>query len=74
MKEIDQDKAIRTVENWVTREITQWQFHCLVKFVSKNGADAFKRSSILKRINRGDIEGAIEEYPILGKVSEMAEE
>lgn len=62
------DKAWRTVNNWVTKDITTAQHDILVKFVMDNGPDIFKRSSLLKRINRGDLEGAIQEYPPLGEV------
>jgi GH24 family phage-related lysozyme (muramidase) len=64
----DFDKAWRTVTNWVTKDITTRQHDILVKFVMDNGPDVFKRSSLLKKINRGDMKGAIKELPSLGEV------
>lgn len=68
---MDMSKAERTVTNWVTKEITPWQFEVLVNYVMERGAEAFKRSSMLKKINRGDMTGAIEELPSLAEVAEV---
>lgn len=58
----DVEKAERTVNNWVVREISQSAFDALVSFVFNVGADNFKRSTLLKKLNRGDIKGASEEF------------
>lgn len=58
----DVAKAERVVNNWVVREISQSAFDALVSFVFNVGADNFKRSTLLKKLNRGDIKGASEEF------------
>jgi lysozyme len=69
---MDIAKANRIVSNWVTKPITPWQFEVLVNYVMERGAEAFKRSTMLKKINRGDMKGAIEELPSLAEVAEVS--
>jgi lysozyme len=59
----DLSKAEKTVNNWVTKEIGQNQFDALVSFVFNVGADAFKRSTLLKMINKEQFELASKEFP-----------
>lgn len=58
----DVEKAERTVNNWVIRELSQSAFDALVSFVFNVGSENFKRSTLLKKLNRGDIKGASEEF------------
>lgn len=55
-------KAERTVNNWVTKEITQKQFDSLVSLTFNIGENAFKRSTLLKKLNRNDFDGALMEF------------
>lgn len=50
----DVEKAERVVNNWVVRELSQSAFDALVSFVFNVGADNFKRSTLLKKLNRGE--------------------
>lgn len=58
----DVEKSERVVNNWVVREISQSAFDALVSFVFNVGVENFKRSTLLKKLNRGDIKGASEEF------------
>jgi len=58
----DSAKAVRCVNNWVTTDLTQTGFDMLVSFVFNVGCDAFKRSTLLKKLNRGDVMGAAAEF------------
>lgn len=58
----DIDKAERVVNNWVTVEMSQGQFDALVSFVFNVGADAFKRSTLLKKLNKGQPSLAAKEF------------
>jgi len=60
--ERDSFKAVRCVNNWVTTDLTQTGFDMLVSFVFNVGVDAFKRSTLLKKLNRGDVMGAAAEF------------
>lgn len=58
----DVNRFERVVNNWVTKEISQSQFDALFSFAFNVGENAFKRSTLLKKLNRGDIEGAMKEF------------
>lgn len=61
--ESDVAKFEKVVNNWVTKEVSQVQFDALVSLAFNIGESAFKRSTLLKKLNRGDIEGAMKEFP-----------
>jgi lysozyme len=57
---------IRTAEDAVNAEvrgaITQAQFDALVSFAYNVGAGAFRKSTLLRKLNAGDSEGAASEF------------
>jgi lysozyme len=57
----DVAKAEKIVNNWVAVPLTQGQFDALVSFVFNLGADNFKRSTLLKELNKGNHLEAAEE-------------
>lgn len=46
----------------VTAPLTQNQFDALVSFTYNVGENAFKKSTLLRKLNAGDYEGAIREF------------
>lgn len=52
----------RTVYQYVRTPLTQSQFDALVSLVYNIGATAFKSSTLLRKLNNGDIEGAADEF------------
>jgi lysozyme len=58
----DVRKAEDGVNSWVTVALSQEGFDALVSFVFNVGVDAFKRSTLLKRINQGRILDAAAEF------------
>lgn len=60
MKDIQ--KAANNVKAKVTTDITQEEFDALVDFVFNCGAGNFNGSTLLKKINAGDMEGAAHEF------------
>lgn len=61
------ERDLRTFEAYVSGyvkvDLTQDQFDALVSFVYNIGAEAFKNSTMLKKLNAGDYEGAAKEFP-----------
>lgn len=51
------EKAEKVVSNWVIITLDQDEFDELVMLVIKIGVDKFKRSTLLKKLNKGDKEG-----------------
>lgn len=51
-----------TVERMVKVDLTQNQFDALVSFVFNLGQGSFGSSTLLRKLNRGDYEGAAEEF------------
>lgn len=51
------------VSGYVKVDLTQDQFDALVSFTYNVGAEAFKNSTMLKKLNAGDYEGAAKEFP-----------
>lgn len=43
-------------------KLTQFQFDALVSFVFNVGCDAFMHSTMLRKLNQGDIDGAAKEF------------
>ena len=56
--DVDLDECEEAVNRLVKKPITQGQFDALVSFVFNCGTGAFKKSSILRKLNRGDYDGA----------------
>ena len=58
----DVEFAVECVNNWVVVSLTQTGFDMLVSFVYNVGCEAFKKSTLLRRLNRGEIVEASEEF------------
>lgn len=58
----DVEFAERCVNSWVTIKLSQTGFDMLVSLVFNIGCEAFKKSSLLRRLNRGEIVEASEEF------------
>jgi len=61
-----------TVKQLVTYPITQLQFDALVSFTYNVGGGALKKSTLLKRINAGEVLPAAEEFLRWDKVNGQA--
>lgn len=58
----DLEDAEQTVNDRVTVPLTQSQFDALVSFVFNVGSGAFSSSTLLKKLNAGDYDGAADEF------------
>ena len=58
----DVQKAAADVNEKVTTDLTQEEFDALVDFVFNVGAGNFNASTLLKKVNAGDIHGAAAEF------------
>ena len=58
----DVQKAVQTVNLKVHTDLTQNEFDALVDFVFNCGAGNFAGSTLLRKINAGDMEGAALEF------------
>jgi lysozyme len=58
----DAQEAEEAINRLVTVQLTQDQFDALVSFVFNLGAGNFAGSTLLKRINAGDFDGAAAEF------------
>jgi lysozyme len=58
----DTKDKLKCVEESVRVELTQGQLDALVSFVFNLGCYAFKSSTLLKKLNKGDYAGAAEEF------------
>lgn len=58
----DVEFAVECVNNWVVVKLTQTGFDMLVSFVFNVGCEAFKKSTLLRRLNRGEVLEASEEF------------
>jgi lysozyme len=60
-------RDLRVAENHVNGavqvKLTQNQFDALVSFVYNVGGDAFRKSTLLKKLNAGDYLGAADQFP-----------
>lgn len=54
--------AVRCVNNWVVVPLTQTGFDMMVSFVFNVGCEAFKKSTLLRQLNRGHIKETSEEF------------
>ncbi|MBP6733523.1 MAG: lysozyme [Chromatiaceae bacterium] len=59
----DLDDAEATVNSRVTVPLTQGQFDALTSLVFNIGGGAFRKSTLLQKINAGDYAGAAAEFP-----------
>lgn len=66
--------ATKAVNRYVTAPITKNQFDALVDFVYNEGETAFRKSTLLRLLNAGDLAAAAAEFPkwkyAQGKVSD----
>lgn len=58
----DVAESERTVRRYVRVPLSQPRFDALVSFVFNLGAGNFRTSTLLKKLNAGDISGAAEEF------------
>lgn len=58
----DSEEAQEAIRQSVEGLLTQNQFNALVSFVFNVGVDAFKKSTMLKLINKGNFDGASKEF------------
>lgn len=58
----DVAQSEQTVRTYVTNPLTQSQFDALVSLVFNIGEHHFKRSTLLKKLNAGDVEGTADEF------------
>jgi lysozyme len=58
----DLGHAEEAVRAWVTQPLAQASFDALVSFVFNVGATAFAGSTLLRKLNEGDVEGAAAEF------------
>jgi lysozyme len=58
----DVQKAVAVVNSKVTTDLTQNEFDAIVDFVFNVGAGNFAGSTLLKKINANDMEGAANEF------------
>lgn len=59
----------RAVDAAITRPMTQGQFDAMVSLAFNVGADAFGKSTLVKKFNAGDAEGAGGQFILWNKVS-----
>ena len=66
----DVTKCENTVKNSVTSDLTQDQFDSLVSFCFNVGEGAFKKSTLLRKLNSGDYAGATSEFGRWNKITD----
>jgi lysozyme len=60
---LDVQESVDAVNKLVTVPITQDQFDALVDFTFNVGAENFEKSTLLIKLNKGDTQGAADEFP-----------
>lgn len=60
--EFDVMDAVDAVNKLVKVQLTQNEFDALVDFVFNLGVGAFSTSTLLRKLNKGDFEGAVNEF------------
>lgn len=55
-------EAEQAIKTYVETDLTQAQFDALVSFIFNVGTNAFRRSTLLKKINAEDFTGAEDEF------------
>lgn len=58
----DLEKFEKAVNKYVNIEITQSMFDALISFSFNVGATAFRKSTLLQKLNKGDYDGAADEF------------
>ncbi|MCD8127696.1 MAG: glycoside hydrolase family protein [Clostridiales bacterium] len=58
------------VSGYVTVDLTQNQFDALVSFAFNCGKSALKSSTLLKKLNSGDYDGAAEQFLVWNKITQ----
>lgn len=65
-------KPVPCVNKYVTySKLTQHQFDALVDFTYNLGCGSLRGSTLLKKLNAGDIEGAANEFPRWNKIGKI---
>lgn len=65
-------RCVRVIETSVKVALNQNQIDALASFIFNVGAGAFKRSTLLKKLNQKDIQGAADEFLRWNKVGNRA--
>lgn len=60
----DLQRFVNIVNTLVKVSLTQNQFNAIVSFVYNVGATAFANSTLLKKLNAGDYQGASAQFPL----------
>ena len=58
----DLERTVKGVSTFVTAKLKQCQFDALVSLAYNIGLEAFKRSTLLRKLNAGDYQGAASEF------------
>lgn len=58
----DVEKCENCINLYCVAKLTQNQFDALVSFIFNIGVNAFARSTMLRKLNQGDIDGAAKEF------------
>lgn len=66
---LDVQESVEAVNRLVTVSLTQNQFDALVDFTFNVGAENFEKSTLLIKVNNGDIQGAADEFPRWNKAA-----
>jgi len=63
MLENDLAECYGCIDNYVDVDLTQGQFDALCSFIFNLGCGAFRNSTLLRLLNRGDYDGARKQFP-----------
>jgi lysozyme len=58
----DMEEFEKSVRKYVAVPLEPWQFDALVSFTYNCGAGALQKSTLLKKVNAGDFDGAAKEF------------
>lgn len=61
------DKKVGDIQHLFQVKLTQNQFDALVSFSYNEGSNALKTSTLLKKLNSGDIQGAADQFLVWDK-------
>jgi lysozyme len=65
----DLSRFEKAVNDYVSVDLTQNQYDALVSLSFNIGTNAFKNSTLLRKLNQGDYEGAAEQFDVWNKVN-----